>query len=349
MTMATPWRVDPCDRSGATLRLWDGSVWTDRTAPNPDGASPLPPWQRRPLQFLRHRWFHVLVLSCAVGGSAAILFGATRSPFWVALAAAVSAALASTAIAVFVDSRARFSRMVDARTLVAVCVAGGAVGLSIAQLERLLPKGPALLAAVGVIEEAAKIALPLALYFWGRRRFRDPRVGLAISLASAAGFAIGETATYAWHAADGSMTGNGVTTTVAVLATTIAKPLTDPFIHVCLTGIVAAVAWRQWHLAGRFRVDRRVVVALLMAMALHSVNDTAAAAVPLLAVGIVPIAVYLVFKHCARDLVPPDALAEVPPGWRPHRLPAVAESPNPSEWQRPAEIGAVPAAMPSPG
>jgi len=327
--MAAMWCVDPCDRSGGTLRFWDGAAWTDRTAPDPGVAAPDAPWTRHPLGFLRHRWFHILMAALLAGAAGAGLYFVTKSVVATVLGAAISAAGAATAFAAFIDGRLRFRERVTTRTLILVCILGGAVGTAIAQLERLLPHSPASIAAVGPIEEVAKLAVPLALWLWGSKRFRDPRVGLAIVVASAAGFAIGEVAVYAFRAADGAMSAAGhLPTPVAVASTAVFKPLTDPFLHMCLSGIVGAVAWREWHLAERFRVTWPVVAALLVAMVLHSMNDMIAALVPLASV-IMPILVYLVFKHSARSLVPPEVISRVPPRWRPAHLRSVPEATHP--------------------
>jgi hypothetical protein len=92
-------------------------------------------------------------------------------------------------------------------------------------------------------------------------------------------------------------------------------------LHVLLTGFVAAVAWRAaWRTSSWFTGVG--VGALVLAMALHSANDAAVldphgppvfGMVTLVVVGVL----YVLVKRNARQLVPPDNLDAVSPGWRP--------------------------------
>lgn len=259
-----------------------------------------------------------------MGGVGLGVYSATKSVLPLGALVALSTAGAAFAFGKFLDGRLRLREVIDARTVVLVALAGGVVGQAIVQLERLFPKVPKVhlvIVAVGPIEEMAKLAVPLLLYAWGRKKFRDPRVGLATVLASAAAFAVAESVTYALRAAH--------THKIAmVAATTLAKPPLDPFLHMCLTGIVGAMVWRAWHLRGGFRLTRGVVGVTLLAMALHSLNDALGLFVRVPLVGdLMVVAIYLVFKDFARRDVPPGAIAHVPPRWRPAHLASAATAP----------------------
>lgn len=95
-------------------------------------------------------------------------------------------------------------------------------------------------------------------------------------------------------------------------------------LHMSLTGFVAAVAWRNWHLEG-VRLDKEVWGAILFSMALHSLNDILNS-VDVPHVGsswyLIVAAAYVAFRYAARRLTPPDAIAAVPPVWRPAKLPS---------------------------
>lgn len=313
--------LDPCDRSGQTLRTWDGEAWTTQTAANDADVAPTPPWHRRPFAFLGHRPFHLLVLAIVLGVLDAVLFQATKSTPLLVVLAAASATAAALAFGSLISSRLGLRQVVDARTVVALFFAGGVVGQLIVQLERLLPKVATAhwsILLVGPIEETAKLAVPLALVLWGPKRFRDPRTGLVAVLASAAAFGVAEAVTIALRAA-----GEHGQPAAAVAGALAIKPLVDPVVHMSITGIFGAVAWHVWHREGRPRLTGAVLGALLGVMAAHDLNDAidnfAGKAGALLGIALL-VGVYVVFKHSARALVPPDNIEAVPPGWRPKRL-----------------------------
>jgi protease PrsW len=153
----------------------------------------------------------------------------------------------------------------------AVCFMwGGALGTVIAgtleyDLARSLGFLPKLL--VGLIEESAKLVVPLAFYFLGR--YRSEAAGIVLGVATAAGFAGLETMGYGFVALLQSKANLGLLDEVLIL-----RGLTSPAGHLAWTGLVAAVLWRERLRAGRPTVNGRVLVAFLTAVVLHALWDT---------------------------------------------------------------------------
>ncbi|MCC7076057.1 MAG: hypothetical protein IT198_02940 [Acidimicrobiia bacterium] len=132
---------------------------------------------------------------------------------------------------------------------------------------------------------------------------------------SAAAFGVAETFTLASRTVHAAGAHAGIDVNAVM-----SRPLVDPVLHMMLSGIFGAVAWRTWHLQGRFCLTRRVVGTLLLVMALHDLVDgvllfgKAAGVVVWVAL---TAAIYVAFRHIARTAVPPDNLDLVPPRWRP--------------------------------
>lgn len=155
-------------------------------------------------------------------------------------------------------------------------VVGGIVGTtSAAMLEysalRAIPWLGML--AVAIIEEAAKLIVPVVI-FWSGRRHTDG-LGVVLGIASGAGFAVLETMGYGLTALIASR-GN-----IAVVdSTLLLRALLSPAGHVAWTGMTA---WALWRLGGEPRPRHaRLVFAgcCLLAIALHTAWDGAGASLP---------------------------------------------------------------------
>jgi RsiW-degrading membrane proteinase PrsW (M82 family) len=317
---APQWHPDPADPTGATRRWWDGDAWTDRTEPIDGAPAPPPAWTRHHMAFVHHRWLHLVLVSLLIGVVGAALYAATDNVTTLVTTVAIASALVALGFGIHLDGRLRMHQVVGPNDILFAFVVGGLVGQAIAQAERLLPKHDTWsILAVGPIEEIAKLAVPVAMFAWGARRFRNPRAGLALVLASAAAFGVVETAIYAYRGTIDHQ-GEAVLFGIAVF-----KPFIDPVIHMTITGLFAAVAWRAWHLRGGFSLTAPVLGTLLLTMAMHDAIDLADPVAKgfgaLLITPVLLVAYYLLFKHFARRDVPPDALDDVPPGWRPTNLP----------------------------
>ncbi len=95
--------------------------------------------------------------------------------------------------------------------------------------------------------------------------------------------------------------------------------------HPLLTGFVAAVAWQAaWH--RETIISKSAIGAWVLAMAAHSTNDVlvlskdldgSIAKLTSFITIVTVIVMYLLQRHSARQLTPPDLVAPNPPRWRP--------------------------------
>lgn len=141
-------------------------------------------------------------------------------------------------------------------------VVAGTLEYDIARALGFLPK-----LGIGMIEESAKLILPLFFYFLGR--YRSEAAGILIGVTTAAGFAALETMGYGFVSLLASRGDLGVLDEVL-----LARGLTSPAGHMAWTGLVCAVLWRQRLRRGRPTLGWRVGGAFLTAVVLHALWDT---------------------------------------------------------------------------
>ncbi len=120
---------------------------------------------------------------------------------------------------------------------------------------------------IGVIEEGAKLILPLVFYFLGR--YRSEAAGIVLGVATAAGFAGLETMGYGFVSLLASHGNLGVLDEVLLV-----RGLTSPAGHIAWTGLVCAVLWRERLKAGHATFNWRVGGAFATAVVLHALWDT---------------------------------------------------------------------------
>lgn len=120
---------------------------------------------------------------------------------------------------------------------------------------------------IGLIEESAKLIVPLVFYFLGR--YRSEAAGIVLGVATAMGFAALETMGYGFVTLLQSRGNLGVLDEVLLL-----RGLTSPAGHAAWTGIVCAVLWRERAKTGHATLNWRVVGAFATAVALHALWDT---------------------------------------------------------------------------
>jgi RsiW-degrading membrane proteinase PrsW (M82 family) len=154
----------------------------------------------------------------------------------------------------------------------AVCFfGGGALGTVVAgslEYDLLGSLGVLALLGVGLIEEGAKLILPLIFYFLGR--YRSEGAGIVLGVSTAMGFAALETMGYGFMTLLLQSQGN----LVALDEVLLARGLTSPAGHASWTGLVCAVLWRERKRAGRAVVNARVLGAFATAVVLHALWDT---------------------------------------------------------------------------
>jgi protease PrsW len=141
-------------------------------------------------------------------------------------------------------------------------VVAGTLEYDVARALGFLPK-----LAIGLIEEGAKLIVPLVFYFLGP--YHSEAAGIVIGVATAAGFAGLETMGYGFVTLLQSKGNLGVLDEVLIM-----RGLTSPAGHIAWTGLVCAVLWRERINAGHATLNRHVIGAFLMAVILHALWDT---------------------------------------------------------------------------
>ena len=141
-------------------------------------------------------------------------------------------------------------------------VVAGTLEYDVARSLGFLPK-----LAIGLIEESAKLIVPLIFYFVGR--YRSEAAGIVLGVTTAAGFAGLETMGYGFVSLLSSKGNLGVLDEVLLV-----RGLTSPAGHMAWTGLVCAVLWRERLKVGHATLDWRVLGAFLSAVVLHALWDT---------------------------------------------------------------------------
>jgi RsiW-degrading membrane proteinase PrsW (M82 family) len=141
-------------------------------------------------------------------------------------------------------------------------VIAGTLEYDVARSLGFLPK-----LAIGLIEESAKLIVPLAFYFFGR--YRSEAAGIVLGVATAAGFAALETMGYGFVSLLQSKGNLGILDEVLLV-----RGLSSPAGHMSWTGLVCAVLWRERLKAGHATLNWRVGGAFLTAVVLHALWDT---------------------------------------------------------------------------
>lgn len=141
-------------------------------------------------------------------------------------------------------------------------VVAGTVEYDLAKTLGFLPK-----LGIGLVEESAKLILPLVFYFAGRHR--SEAAGIILGVSTAMGFAALETMGYGFVSLLQSRGNLGVLDEVL-----LARGLLSPAGHAAWTGLVCAVLWRERLRVGRATVSVKVAGAFATAVVLHALWDT---------------------------------------------------------------------------
>ncbi len=319
-----------CYRAVASLAEWDGTAWTGNThytATAPELPGPPPPFA-----FLRQSWLWWMVVGQVLVIVPGVVSGDTGSGAWSWASIVGYSAFMIGTVQVMVRYLA-IDRLLRLRGLTAIGIGCGLVGFGIAfGLETLTVHAfgdVTTLWLTGPIEEGAKLLVPFLLLAFGSARFKDPLAGLYLVLVS--GATTGAVEGTEWQARTGY--------TWFHLQLALVRPAAE-LPHVFVTGFAGAVIWLAAWRAGR-AVTKAGTVAVLIAMAIHSVHDgfitlfgvspspspasiaqSLGQAVRLgisgavFATGI-GIACFLLGRHAARELTRPSAVGSCPPPWRP--------------------------------
>lgn len=165
----------------------------------------------------------------------------------------------------------RHGRDLGVSALLGCFLAGGALGVLGASLTRSYLPPPALgvLAGVGLVEEAAKLAA-LAFVLRGQPAIRGRRAGLVLGAAVGFGFAALESV---GHTFDAAVPTEGVDLRT-LLETEILRGVITPFGHGLWTAIAGGVLLSRRRLNGRFRLTAPIVGTYLGGCVLHALWDS---------------------------------------------------------------------------
>ena len=334
---AVPWPINPVEANepgfcpyGPTGKLayWDGHAWSGVRAD--DAAVTEIPHLRTFLPFLRHLWFWL-----AASGVLLVYLvnyvsdtNGLKPLAWVSVlgyALVMSAAVLIFTRRVGVRLR-RIPRPVLLWGLLSGLIAYGlalGVELSVGPVVDSNPWTNGF--STGVIEEVAKLAVPVALLIWGSNRFSSPRTGLVLAAVSGSVFGFLEGVEYQLR-------------TSSLEATSVSDRVVVELLHPFLTILVAAVIWlAAWRKGRSFTLAG--LLALGIAAGIHGFNDGLTFAIangdstggqvstdlsaiePALFGGVVWLGImvllFLIARVAVRELVPPGLVATSSKGWRP--------------------------------
>src|SRR5215207_7843256 len=221
------------------------------------------------MKILKRRWFQIFVSGLLLLFLVERTLVATGDPNYVPSALLLGAFLVPVTFVTYLYER--LPNWDVPLPPVAICfIWGGVLGTVVAgTLEYDVMKSLGFLPklGIGVIEEGAKLILPLAFYFLGR--YRSEAAGIVLGVATAMGFAALETMGYGFTSLLVSKGNLGVLDEVLLF-----RGLTSPAGHAAWTGLVCAVLWRERVKTGHATFNWRVGVAFATAVVLHALWDT---------------------------------------------------------------------------
>jgi RsiW-degrading membrane proteinase PrsW (M82 family) len=191
------------------------------------------------VRVLRRRWFQILVSGLVLLFLVELALVGTSNPSYVPSILLGAFWVPATIVG---DVYERLPSWDVPLQALAVCFLwGGVLGTFVAgtleyEVARALGLLPKLL--IGLIEESAKLIVPLIFYLMGR--YRSEAAGIVLGVATAAGFASLETMGYGFASLLSSKGNLGVLDEVLLV-----RGLTSPAGHMAWTGLVCAVLWRE--------------------------------------------------------------------------------------------------------
>jgi len=220
--------------------------------------------------FRRWSWLPVLVVGAVLYELVRLTLVDTGNPLFVPTLILLGAAVVPVAFVDFVSGR-RLAFGVSGALVAFTALFGGVVGVLVAgalEFEVLRSSGDLPSILVGLIEEMAKLLVPVAILLLFRRN-RRPADGLLLGVAAGAGFAILETMGYALVALVES--GGNLSLVNGLL---FDRGVLSPAAHMAWTGLAGAALWRAATERWRFRAVARFVVVYLIVVALHAAWDS---------------------------------------------------------------------------
>jgi len=220
------------------------------------------------LPYFRKPWVLIFIAGIILFVITDVVMTSTSNPNFVPTVLLLGAGLIPVTFVAFIYQRVPIGEGL-LLPIVFTFLWGGALGVAVAgflEYSSLRQLGAYQLVGVGLIEEAAKLIIPLVFFFNGR--FRHEADGLIFGIAAGMGFAALETMGYGFTTFLQSQ-GNPN----SVLQTLLVRGILSPSGHAAWTGLVCAAIWRAreknwsplytWAVAGTF----------VLAVALHSAWD----------------------------------------------------------------------------
>ena len=271
-------------------------------APLPTAASPAPTRDGRPSRLRRLAWLWVLLVGTISYLVVLRTLVATQNLNFMPSLILLGSIVVPASVLVFAASNGR-EVIVPSGLIAFVAVMGGVVDTVAAgtlEYDALHRLGALPMIMVGLIEESAKLIVPLLVLLLSRHR--SPRAGVIIGVASGMGFATLETMGYGFSALLSS--GN----LAAVEQTLLLRALLSPAGHVAWTGLTAAALWAVGTSPRPGRAVLRLVGVFVAAVLLHAAWDGFDSVVVHLVVGGVSFVALLVTVHRAHRAPTPAGL-----------------------------------------
>jgi len=289
----------PAPASIVPSPLPPGMQHTGRTAglrpasPQPVGPPTAAPRTARPTVarypwYLRFSWLLALgagILAYVVAFAIMVL---TRNPMMVPTVLLVGALAIPLTVLLFAQS-SRVGPLVPVPLLLLTAGLGGLFGICAAGFEEAIAGqllGRASILLVGVIEETAKLVVPLIVLALAHRRTRGG--GIVIGIAAGMGFAVLETMGYGFTALLARNGGLG-----ALDATLVLRGILVPAGHVAWTGAVCAALWYLVETPHKARGVLALLTAYVGAIVLHTAWDATVSGAGHLLIGLVSVAALL--------------------------------------------------------
>jgi RsiW-degrading membrane proteinase PrsW (M82 family) len=253
-----------------------------------------PPFAVRHPRVRRLSWLGVLVLGVVSYLVVLQAMMTTQNIAYFPSLLLIGAITVPVATLVFAATGGRSILPSSAGLLAFTAVVGGLVGtLAAGTIEygtlRNLATVPML--AVGFIEEAAKLVVPLVVFVLLRRR--DPREGVLIGIASGMGFATLETMGYGFQAL---LSAHSI---AAVDMTLLVRAVLSPAGHIAWTGITVAMLWRTRTAHRRGWAFVAFLATFLAAVGLHATWDGTSSVAVRVVVAALGLVALLVVVHRA--------------------------------------------------
>ncbi|WP_394216565.1 PrsW family intramembrane metalloprotease [Brachybacterium vulturis] len=257
--------------------------------------------------YLRFSWTLALAIGIIAYVATFVIMLLTRNPTMVPSVLLVGAVTIPLTVLLFAQS-SRVGPLVPSGTLLLTVGLGGLFGICAAGLEETIAAlllGNESILLVGVIEETAKLVVPLIVLALAHRSTRGG--GIVIGIAAGMGFAVLETMGYGFNALLAKNGGLG-----ALDATLVVRGILVPAGHVAWTGAICAALWYLVETSRKGRGVLALLVSYVGAIVLHTAWDATASGSLHLLIGLVSVAALLTLTLLAHRAFVRSHLPAVP-------------------------------------